>query len=342
MDRKKKVFKDSIRQSGLSIVVFLVTALVCATVFYLYNLSPEPFFYAFVLAFFFCMVMFLTSFFCAVRKDRERSQLKETILNFPQLPVPSSLAEKDYEEIIEKLLQVISDMQSLQFKERDAWIDYLTNWVHEIKTPMAVIRMELSGKDTDESRKILQELFRIEEYVEAVLQYMRLDSDYNDLVIQEYALDEIIRSSIRKYASQFIQKKLTLTYEGTREMIVSDRKWLGCILDQIISNGVKYTNEGGITIAVKRCDESESLSIEISDTGPGIPPEDLPGIFEKGYTGQNGRKEGRSSGLGLYLASMAAKKLSLQLEAESVVGKGSTFRIKVGNEKFRSFVYGNL
>lgn len=166
------------------------------------------------------------------------------------------------------------------------------------------------------------ELFRMEQYVDMVLQYLRLSSGENDLVIREYKLDELIREAVRKYAAQFVLKKLSLTYIPTEISVVTDRKWFGCILEQLLSNAIKYTPAGG-SIAI--CVEEDAL--HISDTGIGIAPEDLPRIFEKGYTGENGRLERTSSGLGLYLAGKAADMLHIPIHVESTVGQGTAFTL---------------
>ena len=166
------------------------------------------------------------------------------------------------------------------------------------------------------------ELFRMEQYVDMVLQYLRLSSGENDLVIREYRLDELIREAVRKYAAQFVLKKLRLTYIPTEISVVTDRKWFGCILEQLLSNAIKYTPAGG---SIDICVEEDAL--HISDTGIGIAPEDLPRIFEKGYTGENGRLERTSSGLGLYLAGKAADMLHIPIRVESTVGRGTAFTL---------------
>ena len=198
--------------------------------------------------------------------------------------------------------------------------DYYTAWVHQIKTPIAVIRMTVHDDDTPEHRAVLGELFRIEQYVDMVLQYARLDSETNDLVIAEYALDPILRASVRKFAPQFVAKRLALNYDGTDLTVITDKKWLSVIIDQLLSNAIKYTPSGAVGITV----EPPGL-LCISDTGIGIAPQDLPRIFERGYTGENGRLEKRSSGLGLYLCRRAADMLSVPLRAESTPGEGSRF-----------------
>ena len=172
------------------------------------------------------------------------------------------------------------------------------------------------------------DFFRIEQYVEMVLSYLRLDSDSSDYVFQEYELDGIIRQAIHKYAPLFVRKKLKLSYEPTKIRVLTDEKWLLFILEQILSNSIKYTREGTISITV-----TPEKVLKISDTGIGIAPEDLPRIFEKGFTGYNGRSDKKSTGLGLYLCKKAAGRLSHGLKAESEPGAGTTVFIDLHTER---------
>ena len=218
------------------------------------------------------------------------------------------------------LTDEINRLQTEFSAKKQADDDYYTAWVHQIKTPIAAMKLMLS-EDTEEHKALSAELFRVEQYVGMVLDYIRLESDSNDLVIREYPLDELIREPLRKFAPQFIRRRLKLTYEPTDKTVVTDKKWFIFILEQLISNAVKYTPEGEIKISV------EDNIVKISDTGIGIAPEDIPRIFEKGYTGKNGRLGEKSSGLGLFLTKKAADLLAVQISVKSSVGSGSEFSV---------------
>ena len=164
----------------------------------------------------------------------------------------------------------------------------------------------------------------------------RLSGETNDLVLREYSLDELIRESVRKFAPLFLEKKLRLDFAPTEKTLITDKKWFGCILDQLISNAVKYTPSGTVSIGIG------DGFLCISDTGIGIAPEDMPRIFERGYTGLNGRVGQKSSGLGLYLAKKAADMLALPLKAESETGEGSRFMLDLKNRKEESHERENL
>lgn len=242
------------------------------------------------------------------------------------LPEPADLLEEDYRALM-------TSAEDSHRAEKDSWEaerkdteDYYAVWVHQIKAPIAVMKVLLQQEDTRENQELASELFRIEQYADMALHYIRLGDDASDLVLQEYDLDGIIRKAIRKYAGQFIRKKLRLVYEGTDVRVLTDEKWLSFIIEQLLSNAVKYTGKGTITIEV---DERKCLSI--SDTGIGIASEDLPRIFEKGFTGYNGRLDKKSTGIGLYLCRTAADKLGHRLTAQSEPGKGSRFTIDLNS-----------
>lgn len=246
------------------------------------------------------------------------------------LPEPGSGMEEDYQKLLlasEKARQ--TDREAWELAQKDTE-DYYATWVHQIKAPIAVMRVLLQQADTRENQELKSELFRIEQYVEMVLYYVRLGEEGSDLVIQERGLDDIIRKAVRKYAGQFVRKRIRLVYQGTDVRVTTDEKWLSFIIEQILSNAVKYTSRGEVTITV---DEKKRLTI--ADTGIGIAAEDLPRIFEKGYTGYNGRIERKSTGIGLYLCKMAADKLGHKLSAESEPGKGSRFTIELESYPLR-------
>ncbi len=316
------ILKEVLRKNRLTILLFAVITLTNVSVFLLYDITTEPLIYSTVLAAVLFVVCLVISFFRERREREERAHTLASILaDWRSLPEGRTLAENDYREMI---LRVGAEMERITAEadeDRQDMLDYYTAWVHQIKTPIAVMRLKLA-EDTPEHRALSVELTRIESYAEMALQYIRIDSSSNDLVIREYDLDELIRESVRKLAPQFVEKRIGMNYAGTEAKVVTDRKWFGCILEQLLSNAVKYTPAGSVTIEV------EGNALKVSDTGIGISPEDLPRIFEKGYTGVNGRLDQKSSGLGLYLAKKAADLLAVSLTAESTVGEGTCFTLR--------------
>ncbi|MDU5109706.1 MAG: sensor histidine kinase [Clostridium sp.] len=305
------------------IILFFAFVGIFMGIFSLYNLEIEAVIYASILCIVLALIYFIFKFLNYYKKHIELIRIEKNIsLIANELPPPRRGIEEDYHNMIFSLIDINNKNLTELVKQRKESIDYYTTWVHQIKVPISVMKLILQGEDTNENKELLSELFKIEEYVEMVLCYFRLDSSSSDFVFKEYELDDIIKKSIRKYASQFIRKKISLNYKGTNKIILTDEKWLSFIIEQILSNAIKYTDKGVITISV---DKDKILSI--SDTGIGIAEEDIHRIFEKGFTGYNGRADKKSTGLGLYLCKRAANKISHKIYVESEVGKGSTFFI---------------
>ena len=316
-----KILREVLRKNRGALLVFAAMTAGNAAIFALYDISLEPLLYGAVLSFVLLLALLVRGFFREKRRSLERVSAAASIAaSWRTLPEAESLAEEEYQGMIALLGAELEHLAAEADAERQDMLDYYTAWVHQIKTPIAVMRLKLS-QDTAEHHALRGELQRIEQYVDMVLQYVRISSRSNDLVIREYELDELIREAIRKQAAQFVQKRLRLCYTPTEAAIVTDQKWFVCILDQLLSNAVKYTNEGAVTVEFR-----DSL-LKISDTGIGIAAEDLPRIFEKGYTGSNGRLGQKSSGLGLYLAKKSADLLAIPLLVESAVGSGSVFTL---------------
>lgn len=184
------------------------------------------------------------------------------------------------------------------------------------------LRLLLQDADTDEQRALLEQLQSVEQYVEMVLGYLRLESPSSDYVIRNYALDDIVRQVVRKYASQFIRRRLRLEYTPLNVSVITDEKWLLFVIEQVLSNALKYTRSGSVSITLEA-----PKTLCIRDTGIGIAPEDLPRVFEKGFTGCNGRTDKRATGIGLYLCRRILEKLGHTIAITSTVGEGTTVRI---------------
>lgn len=164
------------------------------------------------------------------------------------------------------------------------------------------------------------ELFKTEQYVEMVLSYLRMEEMSSDMMLQWYPLDDIVRQAVKKFSPLFIMKKIRLEYLKCETMVLTDEKWLVFVLEQLLSNALKYTAKGTITIYQE---EGGYGRLVIKDTGIGIQAEDLPRIFDKGFTGYNGRQHKKSTGIGLYLCKCVCDKLNHKITVESDVGKGT-------------------
>ena len=236
------------------------------------------------------------------------------------LPEADGLLARDYQQIIASYERQFQEEQiKMEQKYRDM-MEYYTMWTHQIKTPIAAMRLLLQEEDTPLSREMQSELFQTEQYVQMALQYLRMEKMTSDLVFARCDLDALIRQAVRKYAPLFIRRKIILSYEPVHCEVLTDEKWLVFVLEQILSNALKYTKSGSIHIYLSP-DAPKTLVIE--DTGIGIAPEDLPRIFEKGYTGCNGRADKRSTGIGLYLCRQIMEKLSHTIRIKSEMGVGT-------------------
>ncbi|MBP3477809.1 MAG: sensor histidine kinase [Lachnospiraceae bacterium] len=292
--------------------------------FYLYHLPLSAVLYPTFICFLIGSFFIGWSVYRAYEKHKKLLSMQSLHMNVLQDAFAENVGtqEKDYQQIILKLcqeMQMAEDKMSNSYKEM---IDYFTVWVHQIKTPIASMRLHLETEDSKLARRLKSDLLHIEQYVEMVLTYIRMESNSSDYVFRQIKLDKIMRENIRKLRGDFIMKKLNLKYEPIEETVVSDEKWLSFVVEQILSNALKYTNEGSVTIMLEK-----PKTLCISDTGIGIASEDIPRIFEKGYTGGNGREDKRASGLGLYLCKQICNRLGFVISVSSEVEIGTVVRI---------------
>ena len=305
-----KLFPAYLKYRVKVIITCAVVAGLFSSSYLLFDMPAIAVFYPLTLTLAAGLFAMFVDFLFFIKRHKELSQ--------EEIPAPKNQIEEDYQFIISKLQEEAKMSQMKYSEDYNNMIEYYTVWAHQIKTPIAAMRLNLQSEDTESARRLMGDLNRIEAYVEMVLTFLRLDSDSTDYVIKEYDLDEIIRPAIRKFSKEFILKKLKLEYEPVEYKTITDTKWLSFIIEQIISNSVKYTAEGSVRIYME---EPGILCIE--DTGIGISEEDLPRIFENGYTGFNGREDKRASGIGLYLCKRIADNLGHKIYAESEAGKGT-------------------
>jgi signal transduction histidine kinase len=281
-----------------------------------------------LLCLFLCIIAIGMGFARMYRKKQLLEQIGQAaVFDFSALPTPDGEVENMYQTLL-RTLQNTCDTQANQTAKRYAdMMDYYTLWAHQIKTPIAAMRLLLQDADTDEQRALLEQLQSVEQYVEMVLGYLRLESPSSDYVIRNYALDDIVRQAVRKFASQFIRRKLRLEYAPLNVSVITDEKWLLFVIEQVLSNALKYTRSGSVSITLEA-----PKTLCIRDTGIGIAPEDLPRVFEKGYTGCNGRTDKRATGIGLYLCRRILEKLGHTIAIASTPGAGTTVRIGLAQD----------
>ena len=321
-------------------IAVLVSGILFAVIFWIYEIPVEIAGYAFLLVILWNVIWFTLVFIRYEKRQRileeNQGKIRTEAGGFPEA---ESRESEMYQELIRQLYEEKKELESSVQIEKQELSDYYSMWVHQIKTPIFALRLLLQ-ESPEENKEKLSELFKIEQYVEMVLGYLRTEDMSSDLKLSRCSLDRIIRDQIHKYAGIFVSKKLTLTYESISQDVLTDEKWLGFVIGQILSNALKYTRTGGIRIYLEKklsldtddvsisignddCNKVENFTLVIEDTGIGIRAEDIPRIFEKGYTGVNGRDDNRATGIGLYLSNKIMRKLGHRLYITSTEGKGT-------------------
>ena len=319
------LFKVYVKQHRKVILAFILFCAVFYLSFFLYHLPVRAIIYPTFVCAVLGAVFIVTDFSCKMLKHRQLYEMKNmAAAMISSMPHVESIDDKDYQAVITALQGEIANLSTAASARYQNLSEYYTVWVHQIKTPITSMRLTLQNEDTPLSRKLTSDLFQIEQYVEMVLAFMRLDSDSSDYVFKEYSIDYIVKQAIAKFASEFIDRKIALEYEPIRKSIITDEKWLSFVVEQILSNALKYTRKGSVKIYMR-----EPMTLCIEDTGIGIAPEDLPRIFEKGYTGYNGRSDKKASGIGLYLCKRICDRLGAEIHVTSKLDKGTTVSINL-------------
>lgn len=325
------------KEKRTSLLLYFLTVLLFVVVGCLYHMENlRMLLYAFLLSFVLCGAVMLLGGITYVKKSRKVEQIISLLEQNADLPMEQltvgvwgeeERGEKSLENDLRKLLRLVCDGRS---RERLLWEEqamerkeYYLMWVHQIKTPIAALKLLLEGSDRQDKESFLmrEELFKIEQYAEMALSFQRLESISSDMVLGECDLNIILKQAVRKYAVLFINKGLKLELCETSARVLTDEKWFSVCLEQILSNSIKYTEKGGITITCT--EEEEQILLQIKDTGIGIRQEDLPRIFEKGFTGYNGRMDKKATGIGLYLCKRICDQLGIGITVDSTVGEGT-------------------
>ena len=323
--------------------ILMIVTMLCIHLLYMYLIGArkQDVVYAAVLDAILLLITVLVGFFRYSSKVKALSNaLKRPVEEQAQLPEATDDVEILYHRLLENQSIARSESESSAAVRQSRMRDYYSMWVHQIKTPISAMKLlleaereELGQLMCDEEQQAAfkelsdnldsfeDELFRIEEYVSMALQYQRVSSTENDFVLEKISLDGVIRDTIKKYAKIMIRRHIGINYSGTKKQVYTDEKWLAFILEQILSNAIKYTPQGFVTI--ETAEEKDRFFITIKDTGIGIKAEDLPRVFEKGYTGYNGHADKKATGIGLYLCRQMADKLGHTIRMESELGKGT-------------------
>lgn len=337
--QNKPHLTNFIKQNYIWILMIVTMSCIHLLYMYLIGARKQDVVYAAVLDAILLLITVLVGFFRYSSKVKALSNaLKRPVEEQAQLPEATDDVEMLYQRLLENQSIARSESESSAAIRQSQMRDYYSMWVHQIKTPISAMKLLLEVEreelgqlicDDEQSQYLLSdnmdsfedELFRIEEYVSMALQYQRVSSTENDFVLEKVSVDGVIRDTIKKYAKIMIRRHIGINYSGTGQEVYTDGKWLAFMLEQILSNAIKYTPQGVVTI--ETAEEKDRFFITIKDTGIGIKAEDLPRVFEKGYTGYNGHADKKATGIGLYLCRQMADKLGHTIRMESEIGKGT-------------------
>lgn len=323
-----KLFLHYLRSKALKIGAFLLFALLFLASFRLYHLPLAAVWYPSALCAALGLVILLLDFRRVRQRHLELQQILKSLPTLPQtLPQPQAVLEEDYRALTRALLAQQRTLETQLNSRYQDMLDYYTLWAHQIKTPIASMRLSLQQEDTPKARQLLQELSRAEQYVGMVMVYLRLTDGGSDFVLRTCDLDAIVRQAVRRFAGEFITRKLKLCYEPLNAACVTDEKWLLFVVEQVLSNALKYTPAGG-TIRIY----GDGATVVIADNGIGIREEDQARVFEKGFTGYNGRADKKSTGIGLYLCRQVMDRLNHGISLTSRPGQGTLVRLDLSRE----------
>ncbi|SFP25960.1 histidine kinase [Oscillibacter sp. PC13] len=311
-------------------LLLLLAGAVCvfAVIFALYDLPLEAVAYAGVLCLALGLILFAVGYSRFLQRHRELQQLlRQTNEKALPLPPARGLLEEDYQALLQAVCRDRARLAAENENRLRELTDYYSLWAHQIKTPIAAMDLLLQEDTSPHRGELEMELLKIGQYVEMVLSYLRLDSDSTDYVLREYSLDDILRQAVRKFAKMFILKKIALDFRETGKTVLTDEKWLLFVVEQVLSNALKYTPAGG-TIRIY----GDGTTVAIADSGIGIREEDQARVFEKGFTGYNGRADKKSTGIGLYLCRQVMDRLNHNISLTSRPGQGTLVRLDLSRE----------
>lgn len=233
-------------------------------------------------------------------------------------------------EINKSMIERVSDYRqnTNDFKE------YIEMWIHEVKIPIAsLVLMCHNNKEFDE--KYIKQIRRLDNYVDQVLYYMRSNDAENDYLIKETRLDKLVGNVLIKNKDDLLENKIDVFVDTKEQSVMTDAKWIEFILNQIINNSIKYKRADIDSVIKIEADEiEESIFLCVYDNGIGIPKKDLPNVFKKSFTGENGRKGAKSTGMGLYIAKKLCTKLGHQIKVESEKNRWTRIKIVFGKNDY--------
>lgn len=259
-----------------------------------------------------------------IRKNRYINEINSIIDGLEEKYLISEVIEKPkreedfaYYKILKRTNKsMLENVTKVKTTQKD-YKDYIESWVHEIKIPITSVKLICENNKSEITNKIDEEVEKINNYVEQALFYARLDQVSNDFMIRKINLAEVVRNVLARNKKIMIQNNIKVEVKDVTVDVFSDEKWLEFILNQIIINSIKYKKEQNATISISGIENKENVHLKIKDNGIGIKESEINRIFDKGFTGTNGRNQKKSTGIGLYLCKRLCEELDMNLTAKS-------------------------
>lgn len=323
------ILKNFLKENAKRISYYIISNLILLVCFLLYHLPIEAVLYPIGIN---ALIGFF-ALYLSYRKYKVKylnfQKIKENLnINYLSDEATETIFEEFYKDIINDLDKIYISTLENHSNEIQDYENFYSTWIHQVKVPIAASKLILESEDSENARNLKINLNRIEQYTNMVLSYLRLNSKSTDYVFKQISIDKLIRSTIKKFSTEFINRRISLEYDPINKDLLTDEKWFSLVIEQLLSNALKYTNENG---KIKIYLSEDSLIIE--DSGIGIAADDLPRIFDKGFTGYNGRENKQSSGLGLFLSKEIINNLGLDLKIESGLANGTKAIINLDQEK---------
>lgn len=302
-----KLFFSINRAYIFSFFIFLISSLIFSLAF---SIDFKIFFYCLIILFFIFLFIGIFRFF-KVKKCLEKNSFSFFEKN---------LYERHLKEIFERKDKEIEDLRISSKLRQNDLESLLTVWAHQIKTPLSSISLI---SEREENYDIKRELIRIDDYIASILSFIKLGQDTLDYSFKSFSIERLIKDIVKRYRSFFIHKNLKLILDIEDENIISDSKWLGLVLEQVLFNSIKYTDKGFIKISYH-----DSI-LKIEDSGIGIKASDLKNINKFGFSGDTYKRDANSTGIGLFLVNDILKKLGYAYKIESKEKNGTIFSINL-------------
>ncbi|MCT4620514.1 MAG: sensor histidine kinase [Marinisporobacter sp.] len=330
--------KDYFKERVIYLLTNFIGFFILACMLLLLDIKGNVVFSIFILWFFPLISYMLIEFRKAKRHYHHMEEVLESLdqkyLLAEIMEKPSHLEGKLFYEILracnKSMHEHVNVYKNLQLEYRE----YIETWVHEIKTPIASSLLIIENNKSESIHNIDQEIKKIDEFVEQALYYARSSHVSKDYLIKKFELNTVINHTIRRNAKDFIYKKIELQIDEINEEVYSDRKWVQFILHQVISNAIKYKKEKDSKIKIYNQKNKNNVILTIEDNGIGISEKDMYYVFEKGFTGEHGRKYTASTGMGLYICKKLCEKLGLGIHMTSQLGVGTKVNITFPLSKF--------